>query len=404
MRHILLLPFVWLLAACATVSSAGRPPPVAILISVDGLRPDAVTPEATPTLARMARAGTWGTMRPSFPSKTFPNHYSLVTGLTPDRHGLVENNMLDPEIPGVDFKLSNAAAVSDARWWNDGIPVWVSAERAGVRTAAMFWPGTEAAIHGVRPSHFLAYDEAMPADARVERLVAWLDVPPNERPGFATLYFEDVDDAGHYDGRDSVGMKTALARVDGAIARLDAALRAKGVEANLVIVSDHGMAAMSPERRIYVEDIIPDKAARTLAMGPLMTVYPAQGRTAEVEAALLAPRPHMQCWRKGEIPARFGYGKHRRVAPIVCVAETGWAMTTRDWVARARRPEVGAHGFDPDSPEMTATFIGYGPAFRPGVRLPKFDNVSVYPLLMRLIGVRAEPNQGRLADTRASLR
>jgi predicted AlkP superfamily pyrophosphatase or phosphodiesterase len=403
MRHIVILTFVWLLAACATIPPGDRRP-VTILISVDGLRPDAVTHAATPTLARMARDGASGAMRPSFPSNTFPNHYTLVTGLTPDRHGVVENNMLDPEIPGVEFRLANSAAVSDGRWWNDGTPVWVSAQRAGVRSVAMFWPGTEAAIQGVRPSRFLSYDETMTPKARVDQLVAWLDAPAPDRPGFATLYFEGVDDAGHYDGVGSPGMEAALARVDTAIAGLEAALRTRGIAANLVIVSDHGMATMSPDRRIYVEDFMPEKAARTLTMGPLMTVYPEPGRTAEVEAALLAPRPHMQCWRKGEIPARYGYGKHRRVAPIVCMAEPGWGMTTRDWVARAKRPGAGAHGFDPAAPDMAATFIAYGPAFRAGVRLPTFDNVSVYPLLMRLIRVRPEPNHGRLADTEAALR
>lgn len=404
MRAILILPFLWLLAACATLPPGPTGRPVTILVSIDGLRPQDVTPRTTPTLARMAREGASATMRPSFPTKTFPNHYTLVTGLTPDRHGLVENNMLDPDIPGVDFKLSNAAAVSDRRWWDGATPVWVSAERAGVRTAAMFWPGTEAAIQGVRPSRYLKYDETVPAEARVDQLVAWLDVPAAERPGFATLYFEDVDDAGHYDGLPSAGLTAALRRLDDAVARLDAALTAKGVAANLVIVSDHGMAPMSPDRRIYVEDFLAATAARTLALGPLMTVYPAEGRTAEVEAALLRPRAHMQCWRKGEIPARYAYGHHPRVAPIVCVAETGWAMTTRDWVARAKRQEVGAHGFDPRAPEMAATFIGYGPAFRRGVRLPAFDNVSVYPLLMRLTGVRPEPNEGRARDTAAALR
>lgn len=399
--RLFMAPLLVVLTACATLPEpAGRP--VTILISVDGLKPADVTPALTPTLARLKAEGASAVMRPSFPTKTFPNHYTLVTGLRPDRHGVVENNMLDPQIPGVEFRLSNREAVSDARWWNDGTPVWVSAERAGLRTATMYWPGSEAPIHGVRPHRWLPYDQQMPSAERVDRLLAWLAEPG--RTVFATLYFDEVDTAGHYDGAGSPGLAAALGNVDAALGRLDAGLKAQGLAANLVVVSDHGMAATAPERRAFLEDILPADAGRALVMGPIMSFYPAAGREAEAEGALLKPREHMQCWRKGELPARFGFGRHRRVAPIFCLMETGWVVTTRDWVARAKRSEVGAHGYDPVAPEMAATFIAHGPAFRSGTALAPFDNVSVYPLLMRLIGLRAEPNQGRLSDVQTALK
>jgi predicted AlkP superfamily pyrophosphatase or phosphodiesterase len=399
---LLILSFVWLLAACATTPSAPSARPLTILISMDGLRPADVTPETSPTLARLAAEGVNSAMRPSFPSKTFPNHYTLVTGLRPDRHGVVENNMLDPDIPGQEFRLSNREAVSDPRWWAGGVPVWVTAEIAGMKTATMYWPGSEAPIRGVRPSRWLTFDQKMPSAERVDRLLAWLDEP--QRPGFATLYFDEVDTAGHNDGPGSLGVKAALGRVDAAMDRLIRGLAARGVAANLVIVSDHGMAAVSPERRIYLDDIIPADAGRAIVMGPIVSFYPAADREAETTAALLRPRRHMQCWRKADLPARFAFGGHRRIAPIFCLAEVGWMITTRDWVARATKIEAGAHGYDPTTPEMAATFIAHGPAFRAGVRLRTFDNVSVYPLLMRLTGLRARPSDGRLSDTAAALR
>jgi predicted AlkP superfamily pyrophosphatase or phosphodiesterase len=390
------------LAACAT-APVPEPRAMTVLVSIDGFRPDYLGQGTTPTLDRLAAEGASGTMRPSFPSKTFPNHYALVTGLRPDRNGVVDNNMLDPEIPGVEFKLSNKQAVADARWWNDATPVWVSAERAGVRSATLFWPGSEAAIHGVRPSLWLPFDQSQPSRARVDQLLAWLDAP-GPRPGFVTLYFDEVDTAGHFAPQGSPELSDAIRSVDEAIGRLRAGLQERAIAANLVIVSDHGMAPLSADRRIYLEDLIPRDAGRWLTLGAMMTFYPAEGRTAEVERALLRSHAHLQCWRKGELPARFRYGAHRRVAPIFCLPETGWTITTREWVARAKRPEVGNHGFDPFSPEMAALFIGHGPGFRPGARLAAFDNVSIYPLVMRLLGLRPEAGDGRLADVTPALR
>ena len=157
LRHLWATVLIILaLAACAPTPikpdlAAKTPAPLLILVSIDGFRADYLDRGVTPNLSRLAQEGVHGVIRPSFPSKTFPNHYTLVTGQRPDRHGIIDNNMLDAEIPGVKFALSNKAAVADARWWDDGTPIWVSAERAGIRTATMFWPGSEAAIHGVRP-------------------------------------------------------------------------------------------------------------------------------------------------------------------------------------------------------------------------------------------------------------
>lgn len=399
MRLILLLACL-LLAACATASKpqVSTAPPI-ILISIDGARPDYLDRGATPVLSAMAAEGLRGSLRPSFPVKTFPNHYTLVTGLRPDRNGIVENNMEDPAIPGVTFKMSNRAAVGDRRWWDEAEPIWVAAEREGVKTATMFWPGSEAPVRGVRPSYWLPYEEAMPNEARVDRLLAWLDLPPAERPRLLTLYFHQVDKAGHDFGPDAPQVAGAMAEVDAAIGRLVAGLKARGLAANMIVVSDHGMAATPADRRIFLEDLMPLDAGRTLVMGAIMTLYPAPGREAEVERALLKPHPHMACWRKGEIPPRLRYGRNPRVAPIVCLPEMNWTITTREWVAKAK-PELGSHGWDPDAPEMAALFVAQGPAFRRGARLPTFDNVDVYPLLARLLGLRPQPGDGgpRLAE------
>jgi len=399
MRRWLIILILLLAALGAPAMAAERP--LTILVSIDGFRADYLDRGVTPVLSGLAAQGARAAMRPSFPSKTFPNHYALVTGLRPDRNGIVENTFEDPAIPGVTFKMSNRAAVQDRRWWDQGVPIWVTAERAGIPTAPVFWPGSEAAIQGVRPTYFLAFDKTVSSAGRVDRALSWLDLPAERQPGFLTLYLEVVDTAGHDFGPDAPETRAAIAEADAAVGRLVAGLNARGRTANLVIVADHGMAATSLDRRVFVDDMLPKAAYRTLAAGAFLTLYPAPGHEAEVAAALLRPHDHLQCWAKADIPARFHYGKNTRVAPFFCLPETGWTINTRDY--KPKKPELGNHGFDPYGPEMAALFVANGPAFKAGVRLPAFDNVSVYPLLARLLELKPEPNDGQPNDIEPAL-
>ena len=390
-----------LLAACATLTPrpSSGPPPLTVLISIDGFRPDYLDRGVTPNLSKIAAEGVRAAMRPSFPSKTFPNHYTLVTGLRPDRNGIVDNNMYDAAISPKEFTMSARPVNQDPRWWNEAEPIWVTAEKAGVRTATMFWPGSDVPIRGVLPSRWKLFDMKFPAEARVDQALAWLDEP--QRPRFLTLYFDDVDSAGHDFGPDAPELNAAAARVDAAIGRLEVGLKARGVVANLIVVADHGMAPLSLDRRMFADDFLTMADVKTVTMGAFMSLYPLPGHEADVAGALLKPHAHLQCWRKEDIPARYHYGRNPRVPPFFCLPETGWSVTTHDY--RPRKPELGNHGFDPYSPEMEAVFLAEGPAFRRGVRLPTFDNVDVYPLLARLIGVAPQPNDGRLADVRPAL-
>jgi predicted AlkP superfamily pyrophosphatase or phosphodiesterase len=312
------------LAGPPAVAQPPKPAPLTLLISIDAFRADYLDRGVTPNLSALAAGGARAAMRPSFPSKTFPNHYALVTGLRPDRNGIVANNMTDEAIPGVKFAMSNDAAVKDRRWWDEAEPIWVTAERAGIVTGTMFWPGSEADIHGLRPHYAPHFDIKVPSDDRVDQLLGWFDRPPAERPRFATLYFDAVDTAGHKFGPDSPGVNAAAAQVDAAIGRLEAGLKARGIVANIIVVADHGMAATSDARRVFIDDFVAKDAYRALDMGPIGTIYPNPGREAEVETALLAPHPHLQCWLKKDIPERFHYGHNPRVAPLFCLPQTGW--------------------------------------------------------------------------------
>ncbi|OYW92741.1 MAG: alkaline phosphatase family protein, partial [Caulobacterales bacterium 32-67-6] len=265
------------------------------------------------------------------------------------------------------------------------------------RTGTLFWPGSETAIGGIRPTHWRLFDQSMSAEARVDQVLAWLNVPAAERPAFLALYFDEVDTYGHRHGPDSAELEQALVRTDAAIGRLVAGLEARGrlATANLIVVSDHGMAPTSRDRVILVEDLVSASDGEVLSTGPHLTFEPAEGRQAQAEAALLRDHGHMTCWRKGDLPERFEYGRHRRVASLFCLADTGWEILPQ--AVAAKRPLVGgAHGYDPDDPTMSAVFVAAGPAFRTGVQLPPIDNVDVYPLLARLLALGPAPNQGDL--------
>lgn len=403
-----LLPLALLtLTGCAALTQGPSPAPtmvtdrrapVTILVSIDGFRPDYLDRGVAPNLSRLAAEGASGPMRPSFPSKTFPNHWTLVTGLVPDRHGIVANTMEDPARPGETFTM----ATDDPFWWNAAEPIWVTAEKAGIRTATEFWPGSNVGWGGVRakewpnkvaggtrPADWHLYAEPTTEAQRVDALIDWLRRPPATRSRFLTLYFEAVDTAGHQFGPDAPETTNAVAEVDRSIGRLVSELARLGQPANLVIVSDHGMAATSSERTISLDTVIAPADARIVETGPYATFMAVAGREAAVERALLRPRPHMACWRKDGIPMRFHYGRNPRVPSYLCLADVGWTLAK---TAPTKAGTGGAHGYDNAAPEMRALFIGSGPAFRAGVRIEPFDNVAVAPLLRELIGL--PPGQG----------
>lgn len=405
-----LLSVAALLSGCATSPRTARadaqsPATIAptILVSIDGFRPDYLDRGVTPHLNALAAEGARAQfMRPSFPSITFPNHYTLVTGKRPDHHGVVGNTMEDAHIPGVRFTLSNRAATTDRRWWDEAEPIWVTAEKRGVKTGTMFWPGSEAAIHGVRPSDWKPFDGKLSNAARVDTVLGWLDKPAAERPRFLTLYFDEVDHQGHTFGPDSSEVTQAAADVDAAIGRLVEGLQARHEVANIVIVSDHGMAATSPDRIVRLDQIAPADSFRMVVGGTYAGIVPEPGKASALAAALLKPQPHMQCWRRADIPARFAFGHNARVQPFVCLAEVGWLISKSGTGGETHN--LGAHGYDNESPEMRATFIAEGPSIRSGVVLASFDNVDVYPFVMRLIGLRPLESDGTIAPLEGALR
>ncbi|HUD42014.1 MAG TPA: ectonucleotide pyrophosphatase/phosphodiesterase [Dokdonella sp.] len=405
---VLLALLAALLGACAAIRGPEAAPsdPV-ILVSLDGFRPADLRRGLTPALDRLLIEGAHAaSMQPSFPSLTFPNHYTLVTGLRPDRNGVIHNTMTDPDLPGQRFATSNRAAVQDARWWAQAEPIWTRVQRSGRRAATMYWPGSEAPVHGAYPDDWAAFDPEVTPEQRVDTVLGWLDRPAARRPVFISLYFEHVDKAAHHDGPDSPQAAAAVRRVDAAIARLVAGIAARGLDdrVHLLIVSDHGMATVVPGQVTYLEDLIDEADADIVTTGVLAGLRPQPGRSAAVERALLGRHAHMECWRKQALPARFRYGTHRRVPPLLCLADEGWVVSTRARMAALAHVSRGEHGYDPALPSMQAIFIARGPAFVPGAQVPPIDNVDVYPLLAHLLGLVPGPHDGSLQPLRPLLK
>jgi predicted AlkP superfamily pyrophosphatase or phosphodiesterase len=369
--------------------------PVTILVSIDGFRPDYLDRGVTPNLSALAASGVSAAMRPSFPSVTFPNHWTLVTGKVPDHHGIVGNRMEDPARPGETFTMAS----DDPFWWNAAEPIWVTAEKAGVRTATMFWPGANvgwggtiipnshgAIANATRPEDWQQFNQAVTGAQRVDAVIDWLRRPAATRPRFVTLYFDTVDTAGHANGPQAAGTTQAVADVDVQIGRLVQGLRDLQQPANLVIVADHGMAATDSARTIPLDRIADPADYRLVESGTYATLFPVPGHEAALEARLLKPHAHMECWRKGAVPARFRYGTNPRIPPYVCLAETGWLILKS---ASTEPFHGGAHGYDNRAPDMAALFIANGPAFVGGKRLASFDNTDINPLLRDLLGLPA---------------
>ena len=373
-----------------------------ILISIDGMRADYLDKFQPPTLTKLAADGVrakW--MKPSFPTKTFPNHYTIATGLYPDHHGLIENNMWDKDT-GKSFSLGNRAAIEDAMWWG-GEPIWNTAMKNGMVAGAFFFPGTETVIGGMRPKYFKQYDGKVTHEERVDTVLSWFDLPAKERPRIITMYFSDVDDAGHGFGPDSDENRAALLKVDGSIKRLIDGLAARGAtkKTNIIVVSDHGMAPYTRRNAVVLDEIFdPNDVAKVIWVDEFTQIFPKPGMEAKVYDAIKAKLPPtVHIYRPQEFPARYHFGSSKHIAPITVIPDTGSLVTNKERYQRAANDGTldkvrGGHGYDNDDPLMRATFIASGPKFKRGYVAEPFENVDVYDLMCKILKIKPAKNDG----------
>ncbi len=385
--------------------------PTVILVSLDGFRADYLEKFKPKVLNKLAKKGVrakW--LIPAFPTKTFPNHYTIATGLYPEHHGIIENNIYDANFNAV-FGLSRTEEVQNARWWL-GEPVWVTAERQGQKAGAFFFPGTEAPIKGVLPTFWKKYDGKIPNGERVDTILSWLDLPLNGRPTIYTLYFSDTDDSGHAFSPDSKELRDDVLKIDGDIGRLVEGLKKRKIDkkVNLIIVSDHGMATLDQRNAVFLDDAFDtNQAERVLWTGEIVQIFPKAGEQKEIIDSLQRKITHARCWEKANIPERFHYRDSPRIAPVVCSADEGWILTShsryedlkkRDDFGRLR----GAHGYDNQLESMRATFIAHGSAFRKSKTVEPFENVEIYNLMCKILGLTPAKNDGNFENIKNLLR
>ena len=370
-----------------------------ILVSLDGFRYDyaekyhAENIRATGAAGAAAREG----MIPAYPSLTFPNHYTLATGLYPEHHGIVANNFYDAARKQT-YRLGDPATVTDGSWYG-GTPIWVLAEQQGMRAACFFWPGSDAEIQGTRPSYYVKYDDKVPDDTRVQQVLAWLRLPAERRPHLITVYFADVDHAGHEYGPESEEVRAAVQVVDRAIGMLRAGVAKLNLPVDVIVVSDHGMAKVQGEW-ITLDKYFADGGAFEKIVGS--SLYAKSDADAErVYEGLKGKSDRFEVYRRAQMPGSLHADGNARMGDPVVVTngpylvrfsapreQAGPSTMASGGTAAARHDEVGAHGFDPARvPEMKASFFAAGPGICGGVTVAPFENVNVYPLVAKLLGL-----------------
>lgn len=363
--------------------------PYLVLVSMDGFRWDYQARYETPALDRLAARGVRAdALVPVFPTLTFPNHYSIATGLYPANHGLVGNRFFDTGRDAF-YSLSDRNAVGDGRWYG-GEPIWVTAERNGLVAAAYYFVGTEAAIGGVRPSHWYPFNPATPGQERVDQVLAWLALPEPSRPHLVTLYFEDVDAATHDHGVGSELSVEAIGRVDGYLGALLDGIEALPIadKTYVVVVSDHGMIDYRTRFEPFVlADVIDLEGVRSVDHGSIVFLYLDEPGRARELASRINGR-----WRRGQavLPGRAPDGWHiepgSRFADLIAVADPGHAVQSR----RGPRPSSrGDHGWAPEARDMHGIFVAAGPLLPNDRRIGRVSAVDVHPLLAEILGLSA---------------
>jgi predicted AlkP superfamily pyrophosphatase or phosphodiesterase len=366
--------------------------PYVVLVSLDGFRYDYAQRYGAKHLLALAARGASAPngMLPVFPSLTFPNHYTIVTGLYPDHHGIVANSFYDPARKEK-YSVSDPKTTVDGSWYG-GTPLWQLAEKQGMRSASFFWPGSEAEIQGKRPSYYLAFDDKFPDEKRVEQVLAWLRLAPAQRPHFITLYYSNVDHAGHSFGPDAPETADAVRHVDEMIGKLTDGIATLGLAVDVIVVSDHGME--TSQGGWIALDKWAD-LAQFETSGSLLYAK-SESDAEKVYKSLLDVSDKFKVYRRAKVPKNLHFDSNPREGDPVVVPAGPFAIVAHA-PGNSTAPVRGVHGYDPATmPSMKAIFYAAGPDIRAGVNVPPFENIHLYPLIAEILGLRIGPVDGQL--------
>ena len=371
-----------------------------IIISLDGFRWDYPQMYATPNLQRIAQRGVHAqSMKPAFPASTFPMHYTLATGLVPDRHGIINNSFWDVE-RNIRYAMGDSATRNNPAYYG-GEPIWITAQKQGVRTANIYWVGSDIPIMNAHPYDYFRWENTprLSFEQRIDTVSAWLQRPKDKRPRLIMVYFEEPDGAGHRYGPVNEQTGRVVHALDSLIGVLINRIEQLPISGriNFIVTSDHGMAATGIDRIVRIDDYLkPSWYERIIGSAPAL-IYTREGYRDSVLTAL-ANVPHIAAYRKENIPPHLQYGANRNIGDVVAIPESGWQFTN------ATPRQLGAHGYDPECPDMHGIFYAFGPDFKQNHRHPIIHITDVYPLLTQLLGIKPASNDGNLERVRGMLR
>ncbi|XP_075057415.1 bis(5'-adenosyl)-triphosphatase enpp4-like [Mixophyes fleayi] len=383
-----------------TLCSAEASAPRLILVSFDGFRADYLSNYSWTNLQGFIDAGVLVTeVKNVFITKTFPNHYSLVTGLYAESHGVVANSMYDPATNQT-FDVGNSTSKTNPVWWNEATPIWVTNQRAGRRSGSAMWPGSNTCIQNTTLSEFLMYNRNVTFEERVDNITAWF-TRADEPINFATLYFEEPDVSGHFFGPEDIeNMTKVLSAVDKHIGYLVSKLKEVKLwdTVNVIITSDHGMAQCSKDRVIVLDNCIGRGNYTLVDSTPVAAILPLKD-VKSVYDLLKNCSTHMTAYLREDIPDHYHYKHNSRIQPIILVADEGWTIVQNE----SSPIRLGNHGYDNSLASMHPFLAAHGPAFQKNYKMHTLDSVDIYPMMCHVLGLKAEPNNGTLSNAKCLL-
>lgn len=369
-----------------------------LLVSFDGFRYDYLSKAETPNFDKLVAEGVKSDgLIPVFPTKTFPNHYAIATGLYPENNKLIANSMYDPDLD-LRYSISQREQVENPVWYG-GEPIWNTAEKNGVRAGTMFWVGSEAPVQKMRPTFWKTYDGSMDQQTRIDSVIQWMTLGTDKEIDLATLYFSQVDSRGHRFGPGSPELIGAVEEADSLVGYLLEQLIAKGLSeiTNVIFVSDHGMAEVSRERIIVLDDYINPDQVEIIEGTPSLMMNVISGDVLDIYEQLKEAEEPMQVYTRTNLPDRFHLKKSRRVPDLIVIPDIGYTVNTSKYFdSRPSYPSGGTHGFDNEAKEMQGLFLVYGPDFKQALSIPPVENIQIYELMAHLLGIPPAQNDGNL--------
>ena len=413
MKHIyfIILSISFFIISCAKNGKHDNfkePTTPLILISMDGFRWDYFEKTHTPNFDILIKGGSRAkSLVPVFPTKTFPNHITIATGNYPINHGIIANRMYDPVFNEEYYIGEGSKPVLDGKWY-EAEPIWVTVEKSGLKSMTMFWPASEAEIMGYRPTEYFVYDGSVSHDDRINQVLRWIDYTKEKQPSFISLYFSHTDTYGHKYGPESNEIKDAIKEMDRTMGVLLSGLVERKMinSVNIMLVSDHGMATTSSDSVVFLDDFIALSDIRVVDWTPVGSIIP----KIEVQTAynkLKKGNKNVNVFKKGILPEGLNYNDHRRIQPIILIANEGWSITTKDYFGmddHAQGYDGGTHGYDPKYKSMHGIFVGHGPAFKSGFQGDSFSSIHLYEMMCRIMNITPATNDGSLDSTKIFLK